>query len=481
MRRLNFSVFRKGLHFSLVAPVAALWLTVAIVAQAQPVIQSVLYNFAGQPDGASPYGPVVLGSNHALYGTTKSGGPSGYGTVFKVNRDGTGYLVLHSFTNSPDGANPYAGLIQASDGMLYGTTYAGGAYGFGMVFKIGPFGSDYTIIHSFTNNLDGARPYAALMQGNDGALYGTTYVGGANNYGAAFRINLDGGGFQILHTFTNSPDGANPVGRLLQASDGMIYGTTEAGGDGVSPLGTVFKMSTNGSDYAVLHSFNFGGSDGILPEAGLIQGSDGALYGTAANARISGGGSSGFGTIFMINTNGGGFTVLHSFTGNLDGSIPFGELAQGVGNVLYGTTYSGGTMDHGTVFKINPDGGGYNVLVNFGLADGASPYSGLVQGPSSDTNGVLYGTTFTGGAQNTSGGTVFALIVNPALSITPVTSQTASNQTAIFWPAWALNYTLQSSTNLTSTNWVNVTTGVPVTGVQVTSTNSSVFYRLVAP
>ena len=461
----------------------------ATTALAQPVIQGLLYKFGSSPDGQNPYGSVVVGVGGALFGTTLNGGQDGSGTVFKINPDGSGYAVLHSFTNSPDGASPYASLVEGSDGMLYGTTYYGGTTnqgystaigngsGYGVVFKISPYGNDYAILHTFTNAPDGVNPFAGLIQASDGMLYGTTLAGGTANLGMAFRMNTDGSDYQILRSFTNTPDGAEPAGRLLQASDGMLYGTTQGGGNGEG--GTIFKMSPDGSNYQILDSLVAGGSDGFSLQSGLIQGSDGELYGIASSSGFYGTESPPYpGTIFMISTNGTGFTVLHTFVGGSDGAVPYGTLTQGLGNALYGTTYAGGTNVLGTIFEINLGGGGYNVLYDFSYANGEYPSCTLVPGTASDGSGVFYGTTLGGGTGN---GTVFALTVNPALTITPVTSQTTSNLTTVFWPAWAWNYTLQSNTNLNSTNWVNVTNSVPVMGAQVISTNPAVFYRLIAP
>jgi uncharacterized repeat protein (TIGR03803 family) len=190
-------------------------------------------------------------------------------------------------------------------------------------------------------------------------------------------------------------------------------------------------------------SATFNGTDGSFPIGQLIQATNGFLFGTTRS-----GGTSNSGTIFMINTNGNGFQVLHNFNdGEIPGDSPDPEagLVLGPGSLFYGTT-SGGTAStqHGTVFKINQDGSGYEQLVS--LPGAANPTASLVQGQSQEDIGILHGTTEGGGNSNT-GGFIFTILVNPPLSITPVTSQTAGNQVSLFWPGWALNYVLQSTTN----------------------------------
>jgi uncharacterized repeat protein (TIGR03803 family) len=256
-------------------------------------------------------------SGSTLYGTAEGGGRSGNGTVFAVNTDGTGFTNLHTFTASfgipyptnSDGANPYAGLI-LSGSTLYGTAEGGGRSGNGTVFAVNTDGTGFTNLHTFTayprfttTNSDGANPYAGLiLSGN--TLYGTAEDGGSPGNGTVFAVNTDGTGFTNLHTFT--------------ALD-IDTGTTN--------------------------------SDGANPYAGLIL-SGNTLYGAAVF-----GGSSGYGTVFTVNTNGTGFTILHTFTAtsggiNSDGALPYAGLILS-GNTLYGTAYSGGSSKYGTVFSLS--------------------------------------------------------------------------------------------------------------------------------
>jgi len=228
-------------------------------------------------------------SDGNLYGTTTKGGAnSNAGTVYKITTAGA-ETVMWSFGGSGDGVNPYASPIQASDGNLYGTTYGGGANGAGTVFKITTAGAE-TVLWSFGGSGDGALPDSGLMQASDGNLYGTTTSGGTNGAGTVFKITT-AGAETVLWSFGGSGDGAKPYGGLIQASDGNLYGTTYGGG--ANGAGTVFKITTTGAE-TVLWSFG-GSGDGVNLDGALMQASDGNLYGTTY-----GGGANGAGTVFNI-------------------------------------------------------------------------------------------------------------------------------------------------------------------------------------
>jgi len=364
--------------------------------------ETTLYSFAGYPnDGANPYAGLVHGSDGNFYGTTVAGGTNGDGTVFRISPGGS-YTNLYSFAGYPnDGNGPSAGLVQGSDSNFYGTTFYGGASGYGTVFRISPGGS-YTNLYSFAGYPnDGANPVAGLVHGSDGSFYGTTESGGTNDYGTVFRIS-PGGSYTNLYSFAGSPnDGESPSAGLVLGSDGNFYGTAFYGG--TSGYGTVFRISPGGS-HTNLYSFTGAPSDGALPLATLVQGSDGNFYGTTYQ------GGTNFcdcGTVFRISPS-GSYRNLYSFADVPDGSLPYAGLAQGSDGNFYGTTlYGGGTSDYGTVFRISP-GGSYTNLYSFGSSpadgeDGANPRDELVQG----SDGNFYGTTYQGGTYKY--GTVFKL------------------------------------------------------------------------
>ncbi len=357
---------------------------------------TVVYTFPGPDGGQYPRASgVIFGSDGHLYGATNYGGGHGAGVLYQV--DGAGdEKVLYTFAfTTPNGfGQPDQGVIRDSDGNLYGATFIGQAdfgYGFGVVYKVDPAGHA-TVLHNFTNGADGGYPNNVIRD-SKGNLYGTGSGGGASGAGVVFKIDPLGNE-TVLYSFTGGPDGGFPLGGLTFDSKGNLYGTTNGGGG--SGAGVVFKLDTSGNE-TVLYSFT-GGPDGGFPLGGLIFDSKGHLYGTT-----NGGGASGAGAVFKIDTS-GNETALYSFTGGADGGFPLWVvLARDSAGNLYGTTAGGGTTGNGVVFKIDTFGN-ETVLHSFaGGTDGASPYAGVILGP----NGKLYGTTPFGGQTN--GGVVYEI------------------------------------------------------------------------
>jgi uncharacterized repeat protein (TIGR03803 family) len=351
--------------------------------------ESIRHSFAGPPtDGGSPHAGLTLNAG-TLYGTTLTGGSSacGCGTVFKQTLSGTESLV-YSFAGQPDGAFPYAEVTLDRSGNIYGTTASGGANNYGAVFKIAPSGTE-TILHSFNiGNTDGYTPRGKLLLDAKGNIYGTTPSGGAHLFGAVFKINSSGTE-TLFHSFTGV-DGATPEGGVISDTKGNIYGTTPGGG--AYGYGTVFKITPSGNE-SVLYSFvgPISGPDGAFPYSDLVFDMSGNLYGTTQL-----GGAYGAGTIFEI-TPSAKETVLWSFgaTGSLDGIEPVAGLVFDASGNLYGATPAGGSVlpASGTVFELTPSGT-ETVLHSFGgTTDGVIPYGGVVV----DKSGNLYGTTFAGG------------------------------------------------------------------------------------
>jgi len=339
---------------------------------------TLLYSFAGgSGDGASPYHSLIQGGDGNFYGTTLKGGATNAGIIFEVTSSGTESLV-YSFATTP-----YSGVMRASDGNLYGTTSSGGTSGRGTVFEVTSTGTE-TLLFSFPAG--SSDPYTGLIEGTDGNFYGTTGAGGANDQGTVFEITPSGTQ-TVLHTFAKTgSDGKQPYAGLIQGSDGAFYGTTYFGG--TNNLGTVFKVASDGTE-TVLYSFA-GGSDAANPYAGLIQGRDGNFYGTSYN-----GGAQGVGTIYEV-TPGGTETVLYSFAGGTsDGANPEAGVIEGTDGDLYGATYLGGLSGMGTVFELTA-GGTETILHHFagGTSDGANPSANLIQ----SSDGALYGSTYAGGA-----------------------------------------------------------------------------------
>jgi uncharacterized repeat protein (TIGR03803 family) len=381
-----------------------------------------LHEFGGSAaaDGDRPVG-LIHGNDAVLYGTTTYGGTSSnLGTVFRLNTDGNDYSVLRRFSGtSGDGKQPLAGVIEGSDGYLYGTTHLGGTSGKGTVFKLAKDGSQYSIVtHFFGTN--GALPKAKLIEGSDGLLYGTTEVGGRFNLGTIFMFAKTGNSNNVLHDFTGGGLGSGPVSPLVEGADGALYGTTpynagcdtifkitEAGTDHQvlrscvrawqiwSDAGSVLyahagreivRLGSSGNDYEPVRRFTVGGGDGEVP-CTLMESSEGVLYGASEN-----GGQWDTGAIFKLNKDGSGYALLHHFT-NQDFAVP-SRLLEGSDGLLYGITR------RGAIFRMNKDGSSYtNVFSGFAG-------TGLIEA----SDGLFYGTTLHGGTAGR--GTVFKVDKN---------------------------------------------------------------------
>jgi uncharacterized repeat protein (TIGR03803 family) len=330
--------------------------------------QNVLHSFKGGTDGANPEGPVVADNAGNLYGTTTYGGTTGKcegngcGTLYELSKSESAWkeTLLHIFTGTPDGLFPYSGLTFDSDGNLYGTTYQGGAFGFGTVFELSPSAGGWieTILYSFTGGTDGSRPYGSMTFDSYGNLYGTTSLGGVADAGVVFELKpAVGGGWSesVIYTFPSGwVNGAYPHGGVVFDSVGNLYGTTYGGGDSLSycelGCGAVFELvPTSGGVWQENIVFSFNGSTtGGNPGGNLTFDSAGNLYGLAEIA-------------FELSPSGGSTwneTILDNFGGS-GGNHSGGYYASGnlifdnAGN-LYGTTELGGSVDLGVVFELSP-------------------------------------------------------------------------------------------------------------------------------
>ncbi len=421
MRALVWPVSTRHLYTGVIW-LLFLCVTQGVLASAQTF--TTLHSFGGTNEGAHPTAPVILGTDGNLYGTTYTGA-YGQGTVFQLTPGGT-LTTLYSFcaqSGCPDGAQPAAGLMQASDGNFYGTTRIGGANGEGTVFKMTPSGTLTTLYSFCPKNLcrDGQQPEAGLLQVKDGYFYGTTYFGGHYGGGEVFEMTPSGNVY-TLYDFCSinngqaaCADGSLPQAGLVQGSDGNFYGTTSSGGTGYHSYGTVFKLTPLFGTLTTLYNFcdQKGCPDGDSPQAGLVQGTDGNFYGTTSSDGPINGVA---GTVFQI-TPSGTLTTLHSFCSQnncADGYSPVAGLIQGSDGNFYGTTKDGGGAGgSGTVFQIT-SAGTLTTLHSFAGSDGATPEAGLVQAP----DGTLYGTTEAGGDNNY--GTVFSLTLLASPTPTPM-------------------------------------------------------------
>ena len=389
-------------------------------------------------DGFEPSGGLVQAINGNFYGTAASGGNSGCadgegcGTIFRMTPGGR-LTTLYSFCSQPnctDGSAPEGGLVQATDGSFYGTTLKGGSSNQGTVFKVA--GDTLTTLHDFctqTNCPDGWDPVAGLVQATDGNFYGTTLYGGATGgVGTVFKITSSGT-LKTLYTFCSQNgciDGVEPNGRLVQAADGNFYGTTQYSGGpsncnlGNMGCGSVFKLTRVGS---FEKSYLFDGPHGAFPYAGLVQATDGNFYGMTES-----GGANTAGTIFKV-TPGGALTTLYNFcaeTNCPDGFDPYGGLVQGTDGNLYGTTNYGGANGFGTVFS---------------LSLGLSPFvKTLPSSGKMGATVIIMGTNLTGADSVTFNGTAtaFTVVSNSEITAT-VPSGATSGVVSVTTPAGVLN------------------------------------------
>ncbi len=432
------------------------------------------------PVSYSPRGKLTVGGDGAFRGVTDSGG-RGDGTIYRVNQDGTGFQVLYEFARDGrlGGFEPKDGLTRASDGRLYGVTLWGGrslstATGTGTIYGLNEDGSDYRMLHAFEGRTvaGGSWPRCRLLEGSDGALYGTTLLGGIDNFGTVFRINKDGSDFRVIHhessaetsgssrTLVETSDGflwgasyngvfrvdrdggsyqqfrryCNAYGGLIlgtdralygvstgpfrfdpgtglsselhpfsassplpkeqapraplfRADNGKLYGSTERGG--LDSNGTVFVTGPDGVGFRVINSIGTNGLTAGRTPNGLVESLNGFFYGTT-----QAGGSNGFGVIFRIDPDGGNYQNVHHFSSLTDGRIPRAALIPGLDGFLYGCTSAGGTRNRGTVFRIAEDDHRFSTIRHMTTADGAGPTSALVTGP----DRLLYGTANGAGA-----------------------------------------------------------------------------------
>lgn len=377
---------------------------------------AMLKQFTNLLDGAFPKSSLLI-TGTTLYGTTSAGGSEDGGTIFRMNTDGTGFTVLKHLpagsynrnlpAPSPNGGswhepNPPMGGLALSGTTLYGTTRSGGAAARGNVFKLETDGSGFAVVKEFSG-ADGAAPTGDLVVSGL-TLYGTTSYGGNASTGTVFKVNVDGTGFATMKHFTG-PDGAGPYAGLV-LSGSTLFGVTVRGGTSNSQAGTVFKINTDGSGFAVLKSFHAGSPfTGVGPMGRLLL-SGNVLYGTAATV-LSGTGF--IPTIFRVNTDGTGFSLVMGGPGT-----PFFVSHAGLvlsGGRLYGTAHSvnllpvaGSVRDE--AFSVNTNGTGRTTLKRFDNISGDSSQPG----PLLLTNGMLYGMTALGGISNA--GTIFALNTN---------------------------------------------------------------------
>ena len=376
----------------------------AATAQSYTLLHSFATNGKGPNDPR--YSGIIAQSRAGnMFSTAPDTWTGGAGTVFKMSKSGA-VTALHSF-GGMDGAESISGLTLSTGGFYWGTTAQGGLYGNGTVFKMSAGGA-LTTLHDFTGGADGGLSGAPPVEGIDGNFYGTTGVGGKfGSNGTIYRISPSGA-FQTLHSFGATGQGT-PNAALVQGSNGFLYGTTFNGGK--NDAGTIFKMSVSGQFKTLV---DFGGLSGANPFDALMEGSDGNFYGVT-----SGGGANGGGVLFKVSPS-GTLTILHNFTGGSDGNNPVGGLVQGTDGNLYGTNDLGGGFGWGVLFCYSPGSvpsgqTRFHVLHDFNPTTGSSPQVTLLQ----HTNGKFYGDTAVGGGVNSGTFYSFDASLGPFISFMP--------------------------------------------------------------
>lgn len=386
----NLSLGPDGALYGVVAPATSIAGGLVYRAATDGSAISTLYQLSPTQDGFTPGAGLTLGSDGLLYGVTKFGRATetfSSGTVFRMSPTGTDFTVLHRFAayttttanTSPqneEGVFPETELIEGADHYLYGVTTAGGPQGTGVVFKVSRDGSDFKVLHSFSadtdtgsdlKNADGATPLGQLVQGADGMLYGTTSAGGLNGLGTIFRVSADGAVFEVLYHFeattadtttglAENATGAVPLAGLVDGGDGFFYGVTSVGG--ATGQGVVFSLS---AIERVQHGVRAAHVRWRWPVAELLLGTDGRLYGTTTSGGLTSSGSaSTLGTMFVLERAGNNPTAtnlsrLHSFASDV-GSVPSSKLVQASGNVFLGTVQNGGKCGYGAVYRYSGAG-----------------------------------------------------------------------------------------------------------------------------
>jgi uncharacterized repeat protein (TIGR03803 family) len=461
--------------------IASLGLPSTAYAQDAPRTESIsiLHSFlppAPGEDARTPYAPPLLVlEDHLLYGVGSAGPAASFrGAVFRTSLNGDFYDLIYAFATT-DVRAPNMGLILGSDGMLYGTAPSGGPVrgNAGGVFRFNRDGTGFQTLHVFTNSPDGAGPSGPVMEGPGGFLFGVTGRGGSiGGGGTVYKLSKDGSLYTVIQSFNSTSGGpAGPSQSLLLGSDGMLYGTSVEGG--TNGVGSVYRLAIDGTAFQLLKSFSNrqADADGQSPNGPLIAQGD-ELIGTT-----SGGGTKNAGTLYRLKGDGGQYRVVHRFAGGpTEGANPYGNLVTGLDGKLYGTTLNGGSGSVGTIYRFEADGTSFEVLRHIQRDKGEPqlPQSGLV----ASASGEFYGTSTGGG--DTGFGTVFRFHPPVRYTVSP-----RLGEWILEWVANGIDYRAQQTERLeANTVWTDVVTALEVDGrfrrLRIAAPNSDRFIRLFA-
>lgn len=426
---------------------------------------TLLQSFDGY-DGYGSEAALVQGTDGNFYGDTINGSVFGEGNVYKTTPSGT-VTSLHMFSSS-DGVEPVGALVLDTNGKFYGTTSYSGSTLWGSVFSI-TSGGTVTTVHGFVNS-DGAYPEGPIVQASNGSLYGICRYAGPTGYGGTIFEITPAGTFNTFYAFAED-GGSTPLYGLIQGTDGSLYGISQSGGLG---YGGIYKVD-QGATLTLLYSLT-NGSDGSGPQGPLVQAANGNFYGTTSGAGVYG-----YGTVFGMSPT-GTLHTLHSFD-STEGANPAAGLIQATDGNFYGTTSAGGANGNGTIFQMTPTGT-LTTLHNFDGTDGNDAQAPLVQG----TDGNFYGTTYTGGASNI--GTIFneSVGLGPFVRTNPtsgaagktvkILGNNLTGSTSVTFNRVEAAFTIASNSAIIATVPAGATTGT----VQVTAPggtlNSNIVFRV---
>ncbi|HQQ97292.1 MAG TPA: hypothetical protein PLX35_08510 [Cyclobacteriaceae bacterium] len=342
-------------------------------------------DFSNSSNGSNPQAGMVQAPNGLFYGMTSLGGANAQGVLYEYDPALGTYTSKVDLSLAGTGGAPAGTLVLASNGNLYGMTSAGGANGDGVIFEYFPGSISVSVKVNFNAATIGSAPKGTLMQPASGSLlYGMTSAGGPSSHGTLFAFDPGTGSLTVKYTFTATSEGTSPQGSLVQAANGKLYGTTSAGGAGTS--GVLFEYDINTDTYA--KKVDFTGSNGANPYGDIVQATDGKLYGMT-----NGGGANSNGIIYQYDpyVTTSNYAVKFSFNGAASGSAPYGALVESSPGKLYGTTSSGGAQSSGTFFQYDI-AGTFTKIKDLGGADGASPlYGSLLLNPPKQTQTVTFG------------------------------------------------------------------------------------------
>jgi uncharacterized repeat protein (TIGR03803 family) len=353
-------------------------------------------------NGANPYAALIAAGSGRYFGSTLSGGANGNGVIFAFDSS-NGSITPQASFNGSNGLGPYAALNPAGNGLYYGTTPDGGASGAGVIFAFDSSNGSITPQASF-NGSNGANPFSALTAAGNGLFYGIAKRGGADDRGAVFAFDSSNGSIILQASFNG--DGSNgaayyPQAALTAAGNGLYYGTTVLGG--ANDKGTVFAFDSSNGSITLKSSFD--GSNGFAPFSALTAAGNGLYYGTTLA-----GGANNQGAIFEFDSSTGSITLLASFDGS-NGANPFADLIAAGNGLYYGTATIGGANNRGAIFAFDSSTGSITLLASFDGSNGAEPYATLTAAG----NGVYYGSTSKGGANDT--GAIFEFDPNASSSV----------------------------------------------------------------